>query len=378
VELGSRIRGRRFDEAVAERYLGAMLFDPLVLRGLTLRNRVGVSPMCQYSSEDGFANDWHLVHLGSRAVGGAGLVTTEATAVEPRGRISPEDLGLWKDEQVAVLERITRFLHAHGAAAGVQLAHAGRKASTARPWNGGKPLAPPHGWTPIVAPSALAFDDGYQTPEALGEVEIAAIIDAFAAAARRAVRAGFDVVEIHAAHGYLIHEFLSPLTNRRDDTWGGTFENRVRFLLEIVRAVRRVWDDRRPLFVRLSTTDWSGPDGWEIEDSIALARRLRAAGVDLIDCSSGGIAPRISIDAGPGYQTANAARLRAEAPIPTAAIGLITSAMQAEHILRTGQADMVFLARAFLRDPYWPLHAARELGASIAWPAQYERARERP
>ena len=352
-----------------------MLFDPFVVRGLTLRNRIGVSPMCQYSSEDGFANDWHLVHLGSRAVGGAGLVTAEATAVEPRGRISPEDLGLWKDEQVAGLERITRFLHAHGAAAGIQLAHAGRKASTARPWNGGKPLAPPAGWTPIVAPSALAFDDGYQTPQALGEAEIASIIDAFAAAATRAARAGFDVIEIHAAHGYLVHEFLSPISNRRDDVWGGTFENRTRFLLEIVRAVRRVWEDRRPLFVRLSTTDWSGPDGWEVEDSIALARRLREAGVDLIDCSSGGIAPRIAIDAGPGYQTINAARIRVEAPIPTAAIGFITSAAQAEHILRTGQADMVFLARAFLRDPYWPLHAARELGASIAWPPQYERAR---
>jgi 2,4-dienoyl-CoA reductase-like NADH-dependent reductase (Old Yellow Enzyme family) len=355
-----------------------MLFDPFVVRGVTFRNRIGVSPMCQYSSEDGFANDWHLVHLGSRAVGGAGLVATEATAVEPRGRISPEDLGLWKDEQVAGLERITRFLHAHGAAAGIQLAHAGRKASTARPWDGNKPLRPPAGWTPIVAPSALAFDDGYQTPEALAEADIASIIDAFAAAAARAARASFDVVEIHAAHGYLIHEFLSPISNRRDDAWGGPFENRVRFLLEIVRAVRRVWDDRRPLFVRLSTTDWSGPDGWEVEDSIALARRLREAGVDLIDCSSGGIAPRIRIDAGPGYQTTNAARIRLEAPIPTAAIGFITSAAQAEQILRTGQADMVFLARAFLRDPYWPLHAARELSASIAWPPQYERARERP
>jgi 2,4-dienoyl-CoA reductase-like NADH-dependent reductase (Old Yellow Enzyme family) len=352
-----------------------MLFDPLVLRGLTLRNRIGVSPMCQYSSEDGFANDWHLVHLGSRAVGGAGLVSTEATAVDAPGRISPQDLGLWKDEQIPGLEQITRFLHAQGAAAGIQLAHAGRKASTARPWDGGKPLPPPAGWAPIVAPSALAFGDGYQIPTALSETEIASIIDAFAAAARRAARAGFDVVEIHAAHGYLIHEFLSPITNRRDDAWGGTFENRIRFLLEIVRAVRHVWDDRRPLLVRLSTTDWLGADGWEVEDSIALARRLRGAGVDLVDCSSGGIAPRVAIDAGPGYQTANGARIRAEAPIATAAIGFITSAAQAEHILRTGQADMVFLARAFLRDPYWPLHAARELGATIAWPPQYERAR---
>jgi 2,4-dienoyl-CoA reductase-like NADH-dependent reductase (Old Yellow Enzyme family) len=248
----------------------------------------------------------------------------------------------------------------------------------ARAWEGGKPLGPRAGWTPVVAPSAIPFDQGYQTPEALDEREIAAITEAFAAAAARAAHAGFDVIEIHAAHGYLIHEFLSPIANRREDTWGGAFENRVRFLLEIVRAVRGVWDERRPLLVRLSTTDWSGAACWDVADSLALAlaRRLRAAGVDLVDCSSGGVAPRIAIDAGPGYQTSNAARLRTEAPIPTAAIGFITAAAQAEHILRTGQADMVFLARALLRDPYWPLHAARELGASIAWPPQYERARE--
>jgi 2,4-dienoyl-CoA reductase-like NADH-dependent reductase (Old Yellow Enzyme family) len=352
-----------------------MLFEPLALRGLTLRNRIGVSPMCQYSSTDGLADDWHLVHLGSRAVGGAGLVMTEATAVEERGRISPGDLGLWKDRQIEPLGRVTQFLHAHGAAAGIQLAHAGRKASTGLPWEGGKPLAPPAGWSPILAPSAVAFDDGYATPEALAEVDIAAIIDAFGAAAARAAQAGFDLVEIHAAHGYLIHEFLSPIANRREDTWGGSFDNRVRFLTEIVRAVRRVWADRRPLLVRISTTDWLGPEGWQVEDSIALARRLRAEGVDLIDCSSGGIAPRVAIDAGAGYQTTNAARIREEAPIATAAIGVITSAAQAEHILRTGQADMVFLARAFLRDPYWPLHAAAELGAPMAWPPQYERAR---
>jgi 2,4-dienoyl-CoA reductase-like NADH-dependent reductase (Old Yellow Enzyme family) len=354
-----------------------MLFEPLPLRGITLRNRIGVSPMCQYSSHDGFADDWHLVHLGSRAVGGAGLVFTEATAVEERGRISPQDMGLWKDEHVAFLERITRFVRAQGAAAGVQLAHAGRKASTARPWEGGRPLDPPAGWRPIVAPSAVAFDAGYQVPEALSPTDIAAIVDAFGAAARRAVAAGFDVIELHGAHGYLVHEFLSPIANRRDDIWGGTFENRVRFLTEIVRAVRRHWPDQRPLLVRLSTTDWLGADGWDVEDSIALARRLRPEGVDMIDCSSGGIVPGVAIDAGPGYQTAAAARIRAEAGMPTAAIGFITAPAQAEHVLRTGQADMVLMARSLLGDPYWPLHAARELGQSVAWPPQYERARPR-
>jgi 2,4-dienoyl-CoA reductase-like NADH-dependent reductase (Old Yellow Enzyme family) len=354
-----------------------MLFEPYTLRGVTFRNRIAVSPMCQYSSRDGFADDWHLVHLGSRAVGGAGLVLTEATAVEARGRISPADLGLWKDEHVPALERITSFVRAQGARAGVQLAHAGRKASTARPWDGGRPLEPPAGWRPIVAPSALAFDDGYPTPEPLSEVDIAALVEAFGAATDRALAAGFDVVEIHAAHGYLIHEFLSPIANRRDDIWGGTFDNRIRFLIEIVRAVRGRWPEQRPLFVRMATTDWLGDDGWDVDDSIALARRLRTEGVDLIDCSSGGIAPRVAIDAGPGYQTANAARIREEAPIPTGAVGMITSAAQAEHVLRTGQADLVLLARALLADPYWPLHAATELGdaARAPWPAQYTRAR---
>jgi 2,4-dienoyl-CoA reductase-like NADH-dependent reductase (Old Yellow Enzyme family) len=351
-----------------------MLFSPFTLRGVTFRNRIGVSPMCQYSSTDGFADDWHLVHLGSRAVGGAGLVMTEATAVEARGRISPQDLGLWKDEHIETLARVRRFLHAHGAVAGIQLAHAGRKGSTARPWEGGEPLAPPAGWSPIVAPSALAFDEGYQTPAALTDAEIASLIEAFARAAARAVSAGFDVIEIHAAHGYLIHEFLSPVSNRRNDAWGGDFAGRIRFLLEIVGAIRRVWADERPLLVRLSTTDWLGADGWTVEDSIALGRRLREAGVDLVDCSSGGIAPHVKIDAGPGYQTGNAARIRAEAGIATGAIGFITAAAQAEHVLRTGQADMVFLAREMLRDPYWPLRAARELGAPVPYPVQYERA----
>ena len=352
-----------------------MLFDPFTIRGVTLRNRIGVSPMCQYSSRDGFADDWHLVHLGSRAVGGAGLIFTEAAAVEARGRISPHDLGLWKDGHIPALARVTDFLRAQGAVAGVQLAHAGRKASVARPWEGGRAVDPPTGWSPILAPSAVPFDDGFQTPVALSQVEIATIIDAFGGAARRADRAGFEVVEIHAAHGYLIHEFLSPISNLRDDLWGGTFENRIRFLIEIVRSVRRHWPDQRPLFVRLSTTDWLGADGWDITDSIALARRLRPEGVDLIDCSSGGIAPRVPMDVGPGYQTANAARIRAEAELPTAAVGVITSAAQADHVLRTGQADLVFLARAFLRDPYWPLHAAAELGQAATWPPQYHRAR---
>lgn len=354
-----------------------MLFEPLRIRDVTFRNRIGVSPMCQYSSRDGFADDWHLVHLGSRAVGGAGLVFTEATAVEARGRISPEDLGLWKDDHVPALQRITRFIRGQGAAAGVQLAHAGRKASTARPWEGAHPLDPPRGWSPIVGPSAVPFDDGYQTPAPLSSADIATVIDAFGAAALRALHAEFDVIEIHAAHGYLVHEFLSPVSNRRDDAWGGTFDNRVRLLLEIVRAVRRHWPEQRPLFVRLSTTDWLGDDGWQVEDSIALARRLKSEGVDLCDCSSGGIAPRVRIDAGPGYQVANADRIRSEAQIATAAIGLITSAAQAEQVLRTGQADMVFLARALLRDPYWPLHAAADMGAPVAWPPQYERARPR-
>jgi len=354
------------------------LFSPFELRSVTFPNRIGVSPMCQYSSPDGLAGDWHLVHLGSRAVGGAGLVMAEATAVEARGRISAHDLGLWKDDQIEPLARVTRFVRGQGAVAGLQLAHAGRKASTARPWEGDGPVAPDGsptgGWSPIVAPSALPFAAGHQTPVALDPGEIAAVVGAFAAAARRAVAAGFQTLEVHGAHGYLIHEFLSPVTNRRDDAWGGTFDNRCRFLIEVVRAVRGVIPDEMPLLVRLSTTDWLGADGWTVEDSIGLARRLRGEGVDLIDCSSGGIAPGIRIDVGPGYQVGNAARIRAEAGIPTAAIGFITAAAQAEQILRTGQADLVLLARELLRDPYWPLQAARELRAPVEAPVQYARA----
>ena len=352
------------------------LFSPLVLRGVTLRNRITVSPMCEYSSVDGFANDWHLVHLGSRAVGGAGLVFTEATAVVPEGRISPEDLGIWKDEHVPVLARITSFIREHGSVAGIQLAHAGRKASTAAPWNGGKPIGVEHGgWSPIFAPSAIPFDQGYQTPVALDHTEIRGLVSSFANAARRALDAGFQVIELHAAHGYLINEFLSPLSNVRSDEYGGSFENRTRVLREITEAVREVWPDSLPLFVRISATEWTD-GGWDIEQSIELARMLAPLGVDLIDCSSGGNVPKVRIPLGPGYQVPLAERVRNGSGVPTGAVGLITSAHQADEIVRSGKADLVLLAREELRDPYFPLHAARALGTPIAWPKQYLRARD--
>ncbi|HSU94579.1 MAG TPA: NADH:flavin oxidoreductase/NADH oxidase [Gemmatimonadaceae bacterium] len=352
------------------------LFSPLVLRGVTLPNRITVSPMCEYSSVDGFANDWHLVHLGSRAVGGAGLVFTEATAVVPEGRISPEDLGIWKDEHVPVLARITSFIREHGSVAGMQLAHAGRKASTAAPWNGGKPIGVEHGgWSPIFAPSAIPFDQGYQTPVALDHTEIRGLVSSFANAARRALDAGFQVIELHAAHGYLINEFLSPLSNVRSDEYGGSFENRTRVLREITEAVREVWPDSLPLFVRISATEWTD-GGWDIEQSIELARMLAPLGVDLIDCSSGGNVPKVRIPLGPGYQVPLAERVRNGSGVPTGAVGLITSAHQADEIVRSGKADLVLLAREELRDPYFPLHAARALGTPIAWPKQYLRARD--
>jgi 2,4-dienoyl-CoA reductase-like NADH-dependent reductase (Old Yellow Enzyme family) len=352
------------------------LFSPLTIRGLTLPNRIAVSPMCEYSSIDGFANDWHLVHLGSRAVGGAGLVFTEATAVVPDGRISPEDLGIWKDEHIPMLARIASFIREHGAVAGMQLAHAGRKASTAAPWNGGKPIGVENGgWSPLVAPSAIPFAEGYQTPVALDEAGIRSLVASFADAARRALDAGVQVIEIHAAHGYLINEFLSPLSNTRTDAYGGSFENRTRFLRQIVEAVRAVWPDHLPLFVRISATEWT-EGGWDIEQSVELARAVAPLGVDLIDCSSGGNVPRVRIPLGPGYQVPLAARVRAESGVPTGAVGLITSAPQADEIVRSGKADLVFLAREELRDPYFPLHAARELGAHIAWPKQYLRAKD--
>jgi 2,4-dienoyl-CoA reductase-like NADH-dependent reductase (Old Yellow Enzyme family) len=337
------------------------LFDPLTLRGVTLPNRVGVSPMCEYSSEDGFANDWHLVHLGSRAVGGAALVMSEAAAVEDRGRITPADLGIWKDAHVEPLARIVRFVEAHGAVPGMQLAHAGRKASCAVPWEGGQGLAAlDGGWEPI-APSALAFSPQTILPRGMGEGDIRTVKDAFVAAARRALAAGYRFLELHFAHGYLAHTFLSPLSNVREDAYGGTFENRIRFPLETMRAVRAVWPEHLPLSVRLSCTDWA-EGGWTAEDSVALARHLRADGADVVDCSSGGLVPQQRIPTAAGYQVPFARQIRAEAGISTAAVGLITEAAQADAIIRGGEADLVFLARAMLRDPYWPLHAALELG----------------
>jgi 2,4-dienoyl-CoA reductase-like NADH-dependent reductase (Old Yellow Enzyme family) len=350
------------------------LFDPLAIRDVTFANRVFVSPMCQYSSTDGYANDWHFVHLGSRAAGGAGLVLTEATAVLPEGRISPQDLGIWKDDHIEPLARVVRFIHEQGSVAGMQLAHAGRKASTYAP-GAGHGMIPERegGWSNVVAPSALPFTDGFPMPRALSIDGIKNIVSAFAAAARRACEAGFRVIEIHAAHGYLIHEFLSPLSNQRTDAYGGSFENRTRILREIVAAVRVSWPERAPLFVRISATDWID-GGWDIEQSVELARQLKQLGADLIDCSSGGNVPGAEIPVGPGYQTPFAEQIRREADILTGAVGMITSPNQAEHILVSGQADAVLIARELLRDPYWPLQAARELGQPTSWPVQYLRA----
>ncbi len=351
------------------------LFDPLTLRGTTFRNRVWVSPMCQYSSTDGRPDDWHLVHLGSLARGGAGLVLTEATAVSPEGRISPADAGIWTDEQAAGLGRITRFVHSQGAQAGIQLAHAGRKASTAPPFGPGSGYVGPAdgGWATVAA-SALPFGR-LPAPHALTAAEIAGVVADFAAATRRALAAGFDVVELHAAHGYLLHGFLSPLANRRSDSYGGSFENRLRFPLEVVDAVRAAWPADRPLFVRVSASDWAD-GGWTLADTIELARRLREHGVDLLDCSSGGAVPDARIEVGPGYQVPFAAAVRRESGLPTGAVGMITEVKQAADIIATGEADAVLLARALLRDPHWPLHAAAELGGDLRWPDQYLRARD--
>lgn len=349
------------------------LFDALRLRDVTFANRIGVSPMCQYTANDGLANDWHLVHLGTRAVGGAGLVFTEAAAVTPEGRISPQDLGVWTDRHFEPLARITRFIDAQGAIAGIQLAHAGRKASMHRPWSGGGKVAEEEGGWQVLAPNAEPFAPDYPMPVALTVAQIAGLQGAFAQAAERSYRAGFRVIEVHAAHGYLFHEFLSPLSNRRTDAYGGTFENRTRFLRDTVAAVRKALPDRAALFVRISCTDWA-EGGWDIEQSIELARQLKALGVDLIDCSSGGNIASAQIPLGPGYQTPFAARIRREAGIATAAVGLITGAAQADQIIRNGHADMVLLARELLRNPYWPLQAARELGHNVTWPAQYLRA----
>lgn len=360
--------------AILDAAPAARLFSPLTVRGVTLRNRIVVSPMCQYSCEagDGMATDWHLVHLASRAVGGAGLVFTEATAVTADGRISPQDLGLWSDDHVAPLARVVEAIHANGGAAGTQLAHAGRKASTAAPWLGGAPLSPADGgWTP-VGPSPLPFADGYPEPRELTIEEIEAVQQAFADAAARARRAGFDWVEIHAAHGYLLHEFLSPLSNQRTDDYGGSFEHRARMLLETVAAVRETWGDR-PLAVRISATDWVD-GGWSGADSVRLAGLLRDAGVDLVDCSTGGNVAQAAIPVGAGYQVPFAEAIRRETGILTGAVGLITSPEQAEELVRNGRADVVLLARELLRDPYWPLHAARVLHQEAPVPPQYARA----
>ncbi|KRB08905.1 NADH:flavin oxidoreductase/NADH oxidase [Lysobacter sp. Root690] len=349
------------------------LFAPLSQRSLTLRNRLVVSPMCQYSAVDGVPNNWHLVHLGSRAVGGAGLVMTEACAVSPQGRISPADTGLWNAAQAEAWHRISCFLRSREAAVGVQLAHAGRKASVEAPWLGGKGVAADAGgWTP-VAPSALAFREDSPQPRALEPIDIRNVIDDFAAAAQRALDACFQLVEIHAAHGYLLHQFLSPLSNQRDDRYGGSFENRTRLLREVLVAVREVWPERLPLWLRISATDWAD-GGWDIEQSVELARIVKDLGVDLIDVSSGGLVPHVRIPVEPGYQVPFSARIRREAGIATGAVGLITRAAQAEKIVADGEADVVLLARELLRDPYFPLRAAHELGANVHVPEQYQRA----
>jgi 2,4-dienoyl-CoA reductase-like NADH-dependent reductase (Old Yellow Enzyme family) len=351
------------------------LFSPLQIREVSFRNRIGVSPMCEYSSVDGFANDWHFVHLGSRAVGGAAMVMTEASAVLAEARISPQDLGIYLDDHIPMLARIFRFIEEQGAVPAMQLAHAGRKASTAQPWKGGGAVEESDGgWRPIWAPSALPFSPASITPQALDESEIARVVRAFGTAAKRAREAGAKLLEIHAAHGYLLHEFLSPLTNRREDRYGGPFENRTRLLCEVVDAIRQTWPAGLPLFVRISASDWV-EGGWTIEDSVGLAKQLGPLGVDLIDCSSGGAVPNVSIPLGPGYQAPFAQKVRAEAGIRTAAVGMITQPGQADQIVRSGQADMVFLARELLRDPYWPLRAADELKQNGPWPIQYLRAK---
>ncbi|AXS78882.1 NADH:flavin oxidoreductase/NADH oxidase [Dechloromonas sp. HYN0024] len=349
------------------------LFEPLKLRDITLKNRIGIPPMCQYSAQDGMAGDWHVIHYGSRAMGGAGLMILEATGVTPAGRISPGDLGLWKDEQIEPLARIAAQAKGQGCVPAIQLAHAGRKASVGLGWEAQKTLTTSEGgWMP-VAPSAVSFGDGYLSPHALTLDEIADLVAAFVAAARRAVVAGFQAIELHAAHGYLLHQFLSPLSNQRTDAYGGSFENRTRLVREVVTAVRAVWPDNLPLLIRLSATDWVD-GGWTADETVELCRGLKALGVDLADISTAGLVPTAKIPAGPGFQTGFAARVRHEAGLPAAAVGLITSPAQADHIVRTGQADMVLVGREILRNPYWPLQAAQALGQVGIWPNQYLRA----
>jgi 2,4-dienoyl-CoA reductase-like NADH-dependent reductase (Old Yellow Enzyme family) len=350
------------------------LFTPLQIKSVQFRNRIVVSPMCQYSSEDGFASDWHLVHLGSRAVGGAGFIISEAAAVSPEGRISPFDLGIWKDAHIEKLQQITSFIAAQGTVPGIQLAHAGRKASTNVPWQGRGKVAEDHGGWTAVAPSAIAFSDNYPMPVALDEQGIQKVISDFTAAAKRALQAGFKVVEIHSAHGYLIHQFLSPLSNHRTDKYGGAFENRIRLLLEVIAGVQTVWPADLPLIVRISATDWV-EGGWHLEESIKLARILQEKGVDLIDVSSGGLSNLQQISTGPGYQLPFASRIKKETGMPTGAVGMITTSIQAETILVNGDADLIIMARELLRQPYFPLLAAHELNDDLKWPVQYERAK---
>ena len=365
--------GAEDDRKILQRDPNPHLFRPIGFRSVTARNRIMVSPMCQYSATDGVANDWHFQNLASRAVGGAGIVFVEMTNVEARGRITAGCMGLWNDAQRDALARIARFIKAQGAVAGIQLAHAGRKASTAPPWKGGKPILPANGGWQAIAPSPIPFGDGYPAPAEMDEKTIAAIVSLFGASARRAREAEFDVIELHGAHGYLISSFLSPISNRRTDRYGGSFENRIRFLLEVVDAVRSEWPESKPLFVRISCTDWM-EGGWDVEASVKLAQILRAGGkVDLMDCSSGGVDSRQKVPAHPGYQVPFAAAVRSRAGIATGAIGLINSPDMAEQIVAGGQADIVVMARAFLNDPYWPLHAAKALKAKIPWPPQYER-----
>ena len=352
----------------------AGLFSPLTIRSVTIPNRIAVSPMCQYSAIDGFANNWHLVHLGSRAVGGAGLVIVEATGVTPEGRITPGCLGLWKDEQIAPLKNIADFIHQQGSIAGIQLAHAGRKASCSVPWQGGKQLALPDGGWETIAPSTLPFYQTDRVPQELTKPEIRDLISQFAEAAKRALTAGFKLVEIHAAHGYLLHEFLSPLSNIRTDEYGGSFENRIRFLLEVTDMVRSVWPEELPLFIRVSATDWV-EGGWTENDTVRLATILKTRGVDLLDCSTGGNSSGVKIPLEPGYQVQFASAAR-QVGILTGAVGLITTAQQANDLIREEKADLVLMAREFLRNPYFPMQAARELEADISWPDQYVRAKK--
>ena len=352
------------------------LFSPLKIRDVEFKNRVFVSPMCQYSSEDGMPNDWHLVHLGARAVGGASLVIVEATGVSPEGRITPQDSGIWSDAHAEAYSRITKFIKEQGAVPGVQLGHAGRKASTSAPWRGGKEVGEDEGGWTAVAPSAISFGEGYPMPKEMDEGDIEKVVEDFRAAARRSLAAGFEVVEVHMAHGYLLHQFLSPLSNRREYGYGGSRGNRARLPLEVSRAVREEWPENLPVFVRISATDWV-EGGWSIEDSVWLSAHLREIGIDLVDCSSGGLVPNASINVEPGYQVPFAEEVRRESGILTAAVGLITEPKQAEGVIANGQADAVLLARELLRDPHWPLRAAYELGTEADWPVQYERAKPR-